>query len=57
MAPVMRDGFEYEFTTAFDLDIAQQAQTTKDRTQLFGDKIFQITEKTGRQIIQWSKHW
>jgi len=53
MAPVMRDGVEYEFTTVFDVDIAHQAQTTKDRTQLFGDKIFQITESTGRQIIQW----
>jgi len=53
MAPVMRDGVEYEFTTVFDVDIAHQAQATKDRTQLFEDKIFQITENTGRQIIQW----
>ena len=41
MAPVMRDGFEYEFTTAFDLNIAHQSQATKDRTQLFGGKVLQ----------------
>ena len=53
MAPVMRDGVEYEFTTVFDLDIHHQAQVSKDRTQLFTDKIFQITEETGSKIIQW----
>lgn len=52
MAPIMRDGVEYEFTTVFDLDIAHQAQASKDRTQMFGDKIFQITERTGRQFKQ-----
>jgi len=53
MAPIFREGGEYEFTTVFDVDIAHQVQATKDRTQLFEDKIFQITENTGRQIIQW----
>lgn len=53
MAPIMRDGVEYEFTTVFDLDIHHQAQVSKDRTQLFADKIFHITEDTGAQIIQW----
>ena len=53
MAPIMRDGVEYEFTTVFDLDIHHQAQVSKDRTQLFGDHIFQITEKTGEKIIMW----
>ncbi len=55
MAPIMRDGVEYEFTTVFDLDIAHQAQASKDRTQMFGDEIFQITEKTGRQLTEWLK--
>ena len=53
MAPIMRDGVEYEFTTVFDLDIHHQAQVSKDRTQLFTDKIFQITEETGKEIIEW----
>jgi hypothetical protein len=53
MAPIMRDGVEYEFTTVFDLDVTHQAQASKDRTQMFGDKIFQITEKTGQQLMEW----
>ncbi|MEP2445791.1 MAG: ATP-binding protein [Balneola sp.] len=53
MAPIMRDGVEYEFTTVFDLDMAHQAQTSKDRTKLFGEKIFQITEETGSQLEKW----
>src|SRR6056297_336507 len=53
MAPIMRDGVEYEFTTVFDLDIAHQAQASKDRTQLFSDHIFRITEQTGIQIKEW----
>jgi hypothetical protein len=55
MAPVMRDGVEYEFTTVFDVDIAHHAQASKDRTGLFSDRIFQITEDTGRKIIEWLK--
>lgn len=53
MAPVMRDGVEYEFTTVFDLDTSHQAQASKDRTQMFTDRIFQITENTGKQFKQW----
>ncbi len=53
LAPVMRDGVEYEFTTVFHLDAAHQAMADKDRTGLFTDKIFQITEQTGREITRW----
>jgi GTPase SAR1 family protein len=56
MAPIMRDGVEYEFTTVFDLDTSHQAQASKDRTQMFTDRIFQITEDTGQQIIKWLNH-
>ena len=53
MAPVMRDGVEFEFTTILDLDMSHQAQASKDRTNLFDDRIFKITEDTGAQIMQW----
>ena len=53
LAPVMRDGIEYEFTTVFDVSLDHQAQASKDRSSLFTDKIFQITEETGRSIRQW----
>lgn len=53
MAPIMRDGIEYEFTTVFDCDMSHQASASKDRTGMFTDKIFQITEDTGSSIAQW----
>jgi hypothetical protein len=53
LAPVMRDGIEYEFTTVFDIDIAHNASTSKDRTGLFVDKIEMITEETGRRLREW----
>jgi len=53
MAPIMRDGVEYEFTTVFDLDTSHQAEASKDRTQMFSDKIFHITEQTGVQFKEW----
>ncbi|MFW5883128.1 MAG: ATP-binding protein [Verrucomicrobiota bacterium] len=53
LAPIMRDGVEYEFTTVFDIDLNHQAATSKDRTGLFTDRIFQVTEETGAQLSQW----
>lgn len=53
LAPIMRDGVEYEFSTVFHLDASHQAMADKDRTGLFADKIFQINEKTGRDIARW----
>lgn len=53
LAPIMRDGIEYEFTTVFDVDMAHQAKTSKDRSGLFHDQIFQISEETGKQFLSW----
>ena len=53
MAPVMRDGIEYEFTTVFDLDIYHQAKVSKDRTNLFSNSIFMIQESTGLDLKLW----
>jgi hypothetical protein len=54
LAPIMRDGLEYEFSTVFDIGMDHTAMASKDRTGLFPtDKVFQITEDTGRQIAQW----
>lgn len=55
MAPVMRDGIAYEFTTVFDVMLNHECEASKDRSQLFTDKIFQITEDTGKQIAAWLK--
>jgi hypothetical protein len=53
LAPIMRDGVEFEFTTVFDIDSSHHAATSKDRTGLFTDRIFQITEETGEQLALW----
>ncbi|MEX0681148.1 MAG: AAA family ATPase [Balneolales bacterium] len=55
LAPIARDGSEFEFAVVFNLDSAHQAMADKDRTNLFVDKIFQITEDTGRTISEWLK--
>lgn len=53
LAPIQRDGFEYELTTVFDIAINHEAETSKDRTGLFVDKIFQVTEETGKTLKSW----
>jgi len=54
MAPVQRDGFEYEVTLSLDLDDEHKAMSSKDRTGLFNGKPkFQITAETGRIISAW----
>lgn len=51
---IQRDGFDYEFTLVFDLDLKHQATATKDRTGLFSAKPeFKINSYTGQQLSQW----
>ena len=54
MAPVTRDGFEYEVTISLDIDDEHKASSSKDRTGLFSGKPkFQITTETGKIIREW----
>jgi hypothetical protein len=53
LAPVMRDGIEYEFTAVLDLDTHHQAQASKDRTGLFRDQIMILSEEHGEVIKDW----
>lgn len=56
LAPVQREGTEYEFGVVFDVDIAHFATASKDRTGIFSPKgPFQITPETGRELLQWAK--
>jgi hypothetical protein len=55
LAPIMRDGIEYEFTTVFDGDLDHFVTVSKDRTGLFVDQRFQITEETGCTLLAWLK--
>lgn len=53
MAPIQRDGVEYEFTLVLDIAMDHSAMTSKDRTSLFSDQSFKITKATGEMIAKW----
>jgi hypothetical protein len=53
MAPVMRDGIEYEFTVMFEIDAHHVAQATKDRTRLFDGQLFTPGIDTGDKMLGW----
>jgi hypothetical protein len=53
LAPIMRDGIEYEFTTFLELDVQHTAYVGKDRTRLFDGMIFKPSLDTGRQLLEW----
>jgi hypothetical protein len=53
MAPVQRDGMEYEFTVMLDVDMAHVATSSKDRTGLFDGRFFKISKETGKELLDW----
>jgi hypothetical protein len=53
LAPIQRDGMEYEFTIFFELGQDHNANTTKDRTSLFDGQYFTPSVKTGETIKAW----
>lgn len=55
LAPIQRDGMEYEFTTVFDLAMDHNAAVSKDRTGLFDGQLFKPSKETGAKIMKWLK--
>lgn len=54
LAPVQRDGLEYEFTVVFDLDLHHNATCSKDSTRRFsGDQVHTLSPETGETLIDW----
>ena len=53
LAPVQRDGMEYEFGTVFDLSQNHSASVSKDRTGIFDGQYFTISPETGRILRKW----
>ena len=53
LAPVMRDGIEYEFTIFMELDSQHLAHVGKDRTRLFDGMILRPDSDTGRELLAW----
>ncbi len=54
MAPVQREGLDYEFSLVFDIDQERHIATaSKDRTGLFDGFFGKLTEEHGRSIREW----
>jgi hypothetical protein len=54
LAPVQREGLEYEFSTVFDLQMDHKAAASKDRTGLFGEGLVDLTDKqVGKKLLAW----
>lgn len=53
MAPIQRDGIEYDFTIVLDIGMSHQAHSSKDRTGLFNDTIAKLTPAHGRMMKEW----
>jgi len=53
MAPVQREGMEYEFTVCLDLAMDHSAIASKDRTAMFDEAPFKPTKDLGRQLYDW----
>ena len=53
MAPVQREGMEYEFTVMLDVDMNHIASASKDRTSLFDGQYMKITPDTGAMLLAW----
>jgi hypothetical protein len=54
LAPIQREGIDYEFTVVFDLSIdGHVASTSKDRTSLFDGQHFIPSGETGRRLLEW----
>ena len=53
LAPVQREGMDYEFTTVFDLSMNHNVSVSKDRTSLFDGKVFTINEEIGVILKSW----
>ena len=54
LAPVQREGLEYEFTLVLELSVEGHiASVSKDRTGMFDGKYFVPGEDTGKQLSVW----
>ena len=53
LAPVQRDGMDYEFGVVFDLAANHFATVSKDRTSIFNGQIFTLSQDTGKTLSAW----
>lgn len=54
LAPIQRDGFDYEFTLVFDVQMDHKATVGKDRTALFSEQIIDLASP---KIADYLRAW
>lgn len=55
LAPVQREGLEYEFDVFFNIALNHSAIAEKDRTSLFEGRMFLPDESIGKEFLAWLK--
>jgi predicted nucleotidyltransferase len=53
MAPVQREGMDFEFTVVLDIDQSHIASASKDRTSLFDGEYFKLSPDVGKKMLAW----
>lgn len=54
LQPIQRDGMEYEFTVAFDVQMDHRALASKDRTALFGTDLLDLADAgVAKRLLDW----
>jgi hypothetical protein len=54
LAPIQREGMDYEFTTVLDISLeGHVASASKDRTRIFDGKFLVPDEETGKALLHW----
>ena len=53
LAPIQREGMDYEFTLVFDVDCNHISTASKDRTGIFDGKFEKIAPETADKIKAW----
>lgn len=54
MKAIQREGAEYQFTVNLDVQMDHRAKASKDRTNLFGDALWDLRDpKTSKMIVDW----
>ena len=53
LAPVQRDGMDYEFSLVFDLNNEHTVTVSKDRTSLFDGQSFTLSPDVGSKLLDW----
>jgi DNA polymerase III delta prime subunit len=53
MAPIQREGMEYEFGVVLDLNVEHYANVTKTRISFLDGKSFIPSEEIGKQLLEW----